>query len=502
MYLKVTPRGAPPLDRCCALSPAEDGGGSEGGPIKTSVRWRWSEWVEEEEASVLPERSYPAAAPPGPGPVPPQSREESHLAGPQDGERVGGGWRVEGGGWVWVVIITWPLIQNTERDPPAGRLCAKPIPEQIAGRQHLTVGGRRRRVGGGGGGWEEVVVQGGGGGGGHPPGGWSTVTERTRAGLDGGQAGWPRHSYSFTLLWMIFDTNATSGSGLLSLWPVGVVVVVVVLVVLVLVVQPQQLTWVSPIPSGRLGGWEPGDREMGEREGGWEWEEMVEVVEVVVVVVGGGGLGVVVLVVEALIVAVVEEEEEVVVVMVVVAAMILAAGRLERRGSRALPAMAVRIMSGIVEDLVASGSRVAWSLAQQTLKRWYQRGVTVPCRQLLDAWLRVGGCYQLVNTQPCFHRRGTGTHAGRQAGRQGRQAGSQAGRQAGSRGGGGTDGQTDGRRGHMTEGRLCQIRLLDDRDLELLVQPKLLSRELLDLVSSHFNLKEKEYFGLSFIDDT
>ncbi|CAL8403237.1 unnamed protein product [Arctogadus glacialis] len=54
----------------------------------------------------------------------------------------------------------------------------------------------------------------------------------------------------------------------------------------------------------------------------------------------------------------------------------------------------------------------------------------------------------------------------------------------------------------MTEGRLCQIHLLDDRNLELLVQPKLLSRELLDLVSSHFNLKEKEYFGLSFIDDT
>uniref|UniRef100_A0A673C362 FERM domain-containing protein 4B-like n=1 Tax=Sphaeramia orbicularis TaxID=375764 RepID=A0A673C362_9TELE len=32
--------------------------------------------------------------------------------------------------------------------------------------------------------------------------------------------------------------------------------------------------------------------------------------------------------------------------------------------------------------------------------------------------------------------------------------------------------------------------------------PKLLSRELLDLVASHFNLKEKEYFGLCFIDDT
>nr|XP_055045365.1 LOW QUALITY PROTEIN: FERM domain-containing protein 4B [Misgurnus anguillicaudatus] len=54
----------------------------------------------------------------------------------------------------------------------------------------------------------------------------------------------------------------------------------------------------------------------------------------------------------------------------------------------------------------------------------------------------------------------------------------------------------------MTEGRLCQVQLLDDRKLELLVQPKLLSRELLDLVSSHFNLKEKEYFGFTYLDDT
>lgn len=35
----------------------------------------------------------------------------------------------------------------------------------------------------------------------------------------------------------------------------------------------------------------------------------------------------------------------------------------------------------------------------------------------------------------------------------------------------------------------------------LLPQPKLLSYELLDLVSSHFNLKEKEFFGLAFYDD-
>ncbi|XP_035596279.1 FERM domain-containing protein 4B-like isoform X1 [Oncorhynchus keta] len=54
----------------------------------------------------------------------------------------------------------------------------------------------------------------------------------------------------------------------------------------------------------------------------------------------------------------------------------------------------------------------------------------------------------------------------------------------------------------MTEGRLCQVHLLDNRKLDLLVQPKLLSRELLDLVSSHFNLKEKEYFGLTFVDDS
>ncbi|XP_051961177.1 FERM domain-containing protein 4B [Xyrauchen texanus] len=53
----------------------------------------------------------------------------------------------------------------------------------------------------------------------------------------------------------------------------------------------------------------------------------------------------------------------------------------------------------------------------------------------------------------------------------------------------------------MTEGRLCQVQLLDDRKLELLVQPKLLSCELLDLVSSHFNLKEKEYFGFTYVDD-
>lgn len=35
----------------------------------------------------------------------------------------------------------------------------------------------------------------------------------------------------------------------------------------------------------------------------------------------------------------------------------------------------------------------------------------------------------------------------------------------------------------------------------IFLQPKLLSYELLDLVSSHFNLKEKEFFGLTFLND-
>uniref|UniRef100_A0A8C5HWT7 FERM domain-containing protein 4B-like n=1 Tax=Gouania willdenowi TaxID=441366 RepID=A0A8C5HWT7_GOUWI len=108
--------------------------------------------------------------------------------------------------------------------------------------------------------------------------------------------------------------------------------------------------------------------------------------------------------------------------------------------------MALSIFRGM-EELVASSSQIIWTLAHQTLRRWYNQGI-MPCRRFLEAWFRIGKCYQ------------------------------------------------------MTEGRLCQILLLDGRKLELLVQPKLLSRELLDLVASHFILKEKEYFGLCFIDDT
>ncbi|XP_036806577.1 FERM domain-containing protein 4B isoform X3 [Oncorhynchus mykiss] len=108
--------------------------------------------------------------------------------------------------------------------------------------------------------------------------------------------------------------------------------------------------------------------------------------------------------------------------------------------------MALGFMSG-VEELLASSSKVLWSLAEQTLRRWSSQGI-MPTRRFLQTWWQLGEFYQ------------------------------------------------------MTEGRLCQVHLLDDRKLDLMVQPKLLSRDLLDLVSSHFNLKEKEYFGISFIDDT
>ncbi|XP_019735027.1 FERM domain-containing protein 4B isoform X1 [Hippocampus comes] len=100
-----------------------------------------------------------------------------------------------------------------------------------------------------------------------------------------------------------------------------------------------------------------------------------------------------------------------------------------------------------MEDLLASSSQLVWSVAHETLRRWYDRAL-LPCQHLLGARFRIA------------------------------------------------------RGSQMTEGRQCQVHLLDGRKLELLVQPKLLSRDLLDLVASHFNLKEKEYFGLCFIDDT
>ncbi|MBN3284898.1 FRM4B protein, partial [Polyodon spathula] len=108
--------------------------------------------------------------------------------------------------------------------------------------------------------------------------------------------------------------------------------------------------------------------------------------------------------------------------------------------------MASAFMCG-VEDFLISGSRFVWDLTITTLRKWYGERLR-HCQQVMRTWCGLGDVYQ------------------------------------------------------MSEGRLCQVHLLDERKLELLVQPKLLSRELLDLVASHFNLKEKEYFGINFIDDT
>ena len=52
------------------------------------------------------------------------------------------------------------------------------------------------------------------------------------------------------------------------------------------------------------------------------------------------------------------------------------------------------------------------------------------------------------------------------------------------------------------EGRNAAIVLLDERRLEMLIQPRLYAGELLDLVASHCNLKEKEYFGLAVVDES
>ncbi|XP_070192442.1 FERM domain-containing protein 4A-like [Littorina saxatilis] len=53
----------------------------------------------------------------------------------------------------------------------------------------------------------------------------------------------------------------------------------------------------------------------------------------------------------------------------------------------------------------------------------------------------------------------------------------------------------------MNEGRKSQIVLLDERRLDILIQPKLFAGDLLDLVASHFKLREKQYFGLAYADE-
>lgn len=62
-------------------------------------------------------------------------------------------------------------------------------------------------------------------------------------------------------------------------------------------------------------------------------------------------------------------------------------------GNRRWLGMAVQLIRGM-EDLVASGSQLIWTVAHHTWRRWYNRGLT-PCRRLLEAWFGIGKCYQV-----------------------------------------------------------------------------------------------------------
>ncbi len=55
----------------------------------------------------------------------------------------------------------------------------------------------------------------------------------------------------------------------------------------------------------------------------------------------------------------------------------------------------------------------------------------------------------------------------------------------------------------MSEGRRTQVVLLDERRLDIVVQPRLQTLELLSIVASHCSLKEpdKAYFGLAYVDE-
>ena len=60
-------------------------------------------------------------------------------------------------------------------------------------------------------------------------------------------------------------------------------------------------------------------------------------------------------------------------------------------------------------------------------------------------------------------------------------------------------GQEGPKVGSRTEGRVTQVVLLDDRRLEMMVQPRLYAGELLDIVASHCGLREKEYFYRKYL---
>ena len=54
----------------------------------------------------------------------------------------------------------------------------------------------------------------------------------------------------------------------------------------------------------------------------------------------------------------------------------------------------------------------------------------------------------------------------------------------------------------MIESRLAKIVLLDGSQLDFHITPEILTSNLLDMIASYLSLKDKEYFGISFVDST
>ena len=51
------------------------------------------------------------------------------------------------------------------------------------------------------------------------------------------------------------------------------------------------------------------------------------------------------------------------------------------------------------------------------------------------------------------------------------------------------------------DGRKTQVVLLDERKIELVVQPRMSTADLVEVVSNYFKLRERDYFGLAFQDE-
>lgn len=54
----------------------------------------------------------------------------------------------------------------------------------------------------------------------------------------------------------------------------------------------------------------------------------------------------------------------------------------------------------------------------------------------------------------------------------------------------------------MIESRLAKIVLLDGSQLDFYITPEILTSDLLEMVASYLTLKDKEYFGISYMDAT